>query len=765
MWEKFNTGTDYDQYSDIESADRFYECLNTAIDMLGEADITEEAVSALETEMDELYNKIIASEVLYSLPANGYYRIIANKNYYEERETGDFDPETGEPIIETVNGIVKSMYANVDGYAGWHTLDRKSGFDLWQLTTNEDNTISMINAATGMGLQNTYNATMTEKPNEFITMGFDFAGRDEENNRVILYIRNSTDNRDKTGVEGIYLHQQGHSQGAGVEGRICTWIGTYQNDRISQGDWGTSEWYLEPVSEEEAQAIIGTISTYTITFNTKGGEPIDKMVMRPNQTLYIPTPVRDGYIFSGWIVRDEKGDTLESLPQKMPEKNLVLTAQWGTLGEKLITSADQLYSECSDEEEGQHIEYLLDDDPNTFWHTSWHFGWNEITPHWIQINLSNPVEGELMIYMLRRNYWATHPVEVRITCASSADFADETIVAENVTISNPYQGAEGYSTPIHLSAPTQYIRIYATLCTTLEMASYWHAAELQLYPFIAESENDEGEEEVSEEVKKLQSELAAYAAVEAPAIDRDVDTYIYTEYDFNAVELAIKYAKVAQNSTNMNTLTTALEYMKKVLDPYIEYCKQYGPALSYYYTLNEDWGTLVLPFHFGIPTDWTIYTCEGLQNEGTTLKIKKQYHGYSFTPYIVHGVAGTCVQFIGHCMEEWSDQVQQGALVGILGEAYTPSTGEYVMQKQHDVIGFYRVNTDNSAPVVEPFHCYLSLPNAAAKVIRWEDLTDGIEMVDAEGNESQIIYNLQGQRLLRKQAGVNIVNGKKVLSK
>ena len=87
------------------------------------------------------------------------------------------------------------------------------------------------------------------------------------------------------------------------------------------------------------------------------------------------------------------------------------------------------------------------------------------------------------------------------------------------------------------------------------------------------------------------------------------------------------------------------------------------------------------------------------------------------------------------------------------------------MQKQQGVIGFYRVNAQTATPSVDPYHCYLSLPNSKAKVIRWEGITDGIEMVDAEAQDGQTIYNLQGQRLQRQTKGVNIVNGKKVLNK
>jgi len=56
--------------------------------------------------------------------------------------------------------------------------------------------------------------------------------------------------------------------------------------------------------------------------------------------------------------------------------------------------------------------------------------------------------------------------------------------------------------------------------------------------------------------------------------------------------------------------------------------------------------------------------------------------------------------------------------------------------------------------------------NVKALTIQFEDSTDGILTVDAEGNIVEgAIYNLAGQRISAPKKGVNIVNGKKVLVK
>ena len=268
------------------------------------------------------------------------------------------------------------------------------------------------------------------------------------------------------------------------------------------------------------------------------------------------------------------------------------------------------------------------------------------------------------------------------------------------------------------------------------------------------------------DINALKADLMAFLdGVEAPAVSTEAEVYINTDYDYYAVRKAIEDASAALETNDPEEVTAALDQAKVALNPYIEYCKKYGPAVSCEYTLSENWGTIILPFDFVVPQGCTIFTCEGLKEDNLTLDIRVQYTGSKFTPYIMCGTAGQHMQFIGHIKGTKYSHVQYGIMVGVVDRAYTPLTGDYVMQNQQGVIGFYRVNRDTNNPLVDPCHCYLSLPNSKAKVIRWEGITDGIEMVDAEAQDGQTIYNLQGQRLQRQTKGVNIVNGKKVLNK
>ena len=267
------------------------------------------------------------------------------------------------------------------------------------------------------------------------------------------------------------------------------------------------------------------------------------------------------------------------------------------------------------------------------------------------------------------------------------------------------------------------------------------------------------------DVSAIKNKLeACISTLMVPEIDVTVDlVQLPKDYNYNEVLGAISEIRSSLESSDGNALVAALDIVENVINPYKEYCNENGDAISCIYSLRDDWGTLVLPFDFIIPSEWNIFTCEGLKNNGYTLEINEQYIGKQYTPYLVHSTHNVSVQFIGHVKDGTINNVHYGVLNGCIANSYVTRENEYVLQNQNGVIGFYRVNTQNSTPVVEPFHCYLSLPTATAKVIRWDGITDGIEMLDVENDENEIIYNLQGQHLMRRQSGVNIVNGKKVL--
>ncbi len=154
-----------------------------------------------------------------------------------------------------------------------------------------------------------------------------------------------------------------------------------------------------------------------------------------------------------------------------------------TVGETLITDAKQLSSNASDSAEGQHIEYLIDGNPSTFWHTDWH---NQVSDplHYVQVKLNANFAGDVTLYLLRRNSANDHPTKMKISGGiNGTDFED---------LAEVFLPFNGVSTPIASEAftietPVRYLRIAATDTGNADnpeggtFRTFWHTAELQLF--------------------------------------------------------------------------------------------------------------------------------------------------------------------------------------------------------------------------------------------------------------------------------------------
>ena len=138
------------------------------------------------------------------------------------------------------------------------------------------------------------------------------------------------------------------------------------------------------------------------------------------------------------------------------------------LGLPLISEAWQLSSNASDRDEGRHLEYLIDGNDNTFWHTDWH---NQVSDryHYLQVELKEAYEGHMVIYMLRRNTTNDHPTQMIVE--ASNDAKKWTSIA---TVDFPFDGpvTPTYSDVFTLTSKYKYIRAAATDCTGYDHYGY-----------------------------------------------------------------------------------------------------------------------------------------------------------------------------------------------------------------------------------------------------------------------------------------------------
>ena len=83
-----------------------------------------------------------------------------------------------------------------------------------------------------------------------------------------------------------------------------------------------------------------------------------------------------------------------------------------------------------------------------------------------------------------------------------------------------------------------------------------------------------------------------------------------------------------------------------------------------------------------------------------------------------------------------------------------------VLANKNSVPGFYKLASGQKVPAGK---AYLEAAASAREFIGFDGAT-GIETVKTAKAEEGI-FNLQGQRLMKAQKGLNIINGKKVLVK
>ena len=474
LWgEDPNIGTDPGQYTDKESFDAFLAILQQINQIILEEieRPSNEEIEAMINQATEYWNAYQASKVEYTLPADGYYRIIANLDYYKTIDTGEVD-EFGDPITQRIDGIKKSIYAKMDSLAAWHTLDLEDCRDVWYITRNEDNTVNMINAATEMGFYQMGSPVRMHIADSAKVMKIDWAGKEEvtfngeTEERDILYIR-----KDGDPTNGYYLHQLSHGRGTGEGDNLCVWNATYNMGVPYDSDKGTSEWWLQPVSNEEAQALI---DAYAVI------KDHDLLVMKYKEVL-------------------GKAQTAMAVAHE-------------AYTQAFITKSEQFSSHVTEPNEGS-INNLLDNNSETFWHSAWSSGSRPIGTHFIDVTFDEPIEGMIHAWIQRRGtngnddnpiLWNIYGSNDETSLESHADFDMEgateddwraqvvagwEIIEDSVSTPWSSSAATVVTPEFNVTTPYKYMRFVCIGTTgpngtSYENRGYFHMGGFQIYKTI-----------------------------------------------------------------------------------------------------------------------------------------------------------------------------------------------------------------------------------------------------------------------------------------
>ena len=181
---------------------------------------------------------------------------------------------------------------------------------------------------------------------------------------------------------------------------------------------------------------------------------------------------------------------------------------------------------------------------------------------------------------------------------------------------------------------------------------------------------------------------------------------------------------------------------------------------------TNKFGTCILPFDYALPADGSLeaYTCSN--HTADALLLEKADKIAAYTPYILYsenGFSATISGEVDATKYPADGIVKNGHLVGTVVQTELTEATSYVMQNQGSGVKFYQV--DPASPfVLAAGKCYVELPEGTASPSFRIGGTTDIENSEFRIQNSELIYNVLGQRVDRMTSGhVYIVNGRKVI--
>ena len=452
----FDTGEYPGQYSD-DLANAFYDALDEAIGLINESEASIEEMQAAEKAIIDGYEAVIASRVPFVMDiTEGYYRIRGAMKYVNNVVI-DQDEE-GNDITEEQE-VDKYLYSVVEGGKIWGRWNTPADLttdcpSLWKITPLENGNFALVNMATDARFNpvaRSANAEMSIQDTTeivIVPVGYDI---DAEQTIMNLHVAPLVEDGD----DYEFLHQGGHSSGAGVSGSIVGWCTT-----ISENTPGASEWFLDRVSEDEAQAIIEE---------------------------YAPIKDHDLMVDSyKTMLADAKVKLAEAQDiQKLVEDD-----------KPLITDAGQFFSPFSQNDlggkDGDDLSsgVLIDGKTDNFWHTYWGGGNAANGSHYLQVEMPDgyydldEVNKEIVLKFTRRSGAANDHTTKWLVVGLNED--DEEIAKEDcdtlATLLSPYAStSETIVTEPFDPQGFKYLRFYSEEQYP-SSRGYWHVAEFQLYP-------------------------------------------------------------------------------------------------------------------------------------------------------------------------------------------------------------------------------------------------------------------------------------------
>ena len=400
-------------------------------------DKAQEMIDAVEA----LYQAALATKVTFGL-ASGYYHIRAGMEYTNNVVIGH-DDEADEDITEEQVRDKYMMSHRQDGkfWGYWGTPeDFKEATQkirpLFKVTNMGDGTYDIVGCMYNTRFNNVARSTNVEMSADSENlMAIDAAGTFDD--ITYVNIRVSTQN----GADGLYLHQGGHSNGAGKNGFLVGWYNTFSDGPAA------SEWYFEKVEDSEAETII-----------------------------------------AAWQPELEKEQAIEDYHNLYDQAAQEIEAAKDVTAIALVTDASQFSSPFSQNDlggaDGGNLSdgVLIDNDASTYWHSVWS---GESIPegrHYLQVELPEDFDASHEIYMqfTRRKTDNNHITEWTIRGTNEGEYTEEEECEELLIAETPYgNNTETLKTATFDTKGYKFIRLYCS--NTTSGSSFFHMSELNLY--------------------------------------------------------------------------------------------------------------------------------------------------------------------------------------------------------------------------------------------------------------------------------------------
>ena len=259
------------------------------------------------------------------------------------------------------------------------------------------------------------------------------------------------------------------------------------------------------------------------------------------------------------------------------------------------------------------------------------------------------------------------------------------------------------------------------------------------------------------------SALAALADASATAIDATGITKATALTTANPNCLIVANEGMVTNEQNVIVDGTCASLVLADGHPFKAPADFTATAASYSTTISTEAkaGTLCLPFAATLPTDVKAYTLDYTSGDAATAT-EVETSISANTPVLLNGSGEATFTGSGNVVASATNT--NGVLTGVFEDSYVPANS-YVLQKQGDNVGFYKVAADNTM-TIKPFRAYLTATTEARSLrIVYADNTTTAITATAATEGSSAVYDLQGRQVSQPLKGIYVKDGKKFIVK